>query len=317
MHTHPARIGLATELLAQLEQLSVVPVETLFTMHNSLALHARRQLDTTMLRREVAAMRGLFNRLPASERHGRLGQQLAAVVVSNEAPLFWQVLRDSGGAAYAAHLVANYTNATQANAQIRTSRMGPIGAHATPLTGPFWARHAAIDPPRPTPGMLALVVFNIRHDCGFASCGGAYRALQEIAGRYGNVLQITLVAQTQGYFRNRPPQTPREEAEAIRHYFLDNVKLPGALVVETTPFIKRPDPDRRRVNAVTADQAAYAITNPLNPYDIVSGSPQGYIVAPDGTIVAMTSFGTADRKSLYALLDAMLPAGAPSPSARH
>jgi hypothetical protein len=70
--------------------------------------------------------------------------------------------------------------------------------------------------------------------------------------RFGDALDIVVYSQTSGYFRDSPPLSPSAEAQKLRWYFFDYLKLPiSALAVLQTSFTRLPD--GRKI----AQQSAY------------------------------------------------------------
>jgi hypothetical protein len=131
----------------------------------------------------------------------------------------------------------------------RGESVAPVRPGIVPsLDGAFWFRRPDATTPRPTRGRPGLVAF-VEAGCPPRSdCWSEYAWLRELHRRFGDALEITLVTHTHGYFRSYPPLEPAEEADLLRKYFFDFLQLPGALVVETTPFVRRQAPDNRRVD---------------------------------------------------------------------
>lgn len=91
----------------------------------------------------------------------------------------------------------------------------------------------------PTPNTTTLLVFDQQTDEGNENW---YSILGRIHQKFGDKLHIVMIAGTQGYFRDSPPLTPEQEAEKIRWYYMDYLKLPvSAVAVAETPFSKLPD----------------------------------------------------------------------------
>lgn len=68
-----------------------------------------------------------------------------------------------------------------------------------------------------------------------------YAAIHRLRKTYGDSLDIVLFAHTMGWTPGSLHQTPDEEAESIRTYFLDEQKLPVILVVAESPATRFPD----------------------------------------------------------------------------
>jgi hypothetical protein len=92
---------------------------------------------------------------------------------------------------------------------------------------------------RPTTGLVSLL-YRFDPNCG-AGCETAYHALGTLAARYGDTIQITLVAQTHGHLPFSDVLTPDQEAPAIRTYARNILALPFGLLVEDSPMLVLPD----------------------------------------------------------------------------
>ncbi len=103
------------------------------------------------------------------------------------------------------------------------------------LTGDFWFQGAGDTTPvvRPTPGKISIISFQpVRSQIP------AFRRLQE---RFGDSIELTFVLRTNGYFRDQGPLTPTEEAKILREYYIDELKLPGVLVISSASSQELPD----------------------------------------------------------------------------
>lgn len=75
--------------------------------------------------------------------------------------------------------------------------------------------------------------------------------IRRLHQRFGDALDIVVYSKTFGYFRDSPPLSPAEEAQKLRWFYFDYLKLPiAALAVLETPFGRLPD--GRRENRNTA-----------------------------------------------------------------
>jgi hypothetical protein len=197
-------------------------------------------------------------------------------------------------------------------------RVGPgwesflkIGRPAPPLAGDFWFGRQDSAEVRPAPGRWSLLVF-VDHPCE-EQCYPAYAVLRRLQRRMGPALDITLIAQTRGYFRLQPPPTPPEEVEMVRHQFLDELELPGVLSVTVTPFLRRPDPDRRRVDRNIPNRTNYGYSGGKSPqslYDFQGAesrySADAVLVDPRGRVVYEVSLDPQQEAMLYFVLRTML-----------
>jgi hypothetical protein len=124
---------------------------------------------------------------------------------------------------------------------------------APQLTGHYWF-NSGDSTTRPSYGKVSLLV-QVNANCG-EFCYRLYAILNRLHQQYGAAgFEITLVARTLGYSPNSGVQTPVEERESIRKYFMEDRKLPAALVVQESSFITQED--GRRVNQPTQYDQLY------------------------------------------------------------
>lgn len=127
-------------------------------------------------------------------------------------------------------------------------------------TGPtlnpsHWYNRGTDTTPRPKAGMVSLIV-SVNAGCG-ARCYPTYSSLRRLYNKYHSAgLQIVLVSLTSGYFRNQPMANPADEAEKVRYYYLDFLKLPDVMGVDETEFSFRAE-DHKRMNVAPSAQRAY------------------------------------------------------------
>lgn len=103
------------------------------------------------------------------------------------------------------------------------------------LTGDFWFHEAGDTTPviRPTPGKISIISFQpVRAQIP------VFRRLQ---ARFGDRIELTFVLRTNGYFRDQGPLTPIEEAKILREYYIDELRLPGVLVISSASSQELPD----------------------------------------------------------------------------
>ncbi len=128
------------------------------------------------------------------------------------------------------------------------ARVDMIGQPAPPLqlSPSFWFRSDGTKQ-WPVPGKASYILYTEQN---FGAMN--YRNVVQIRralDKYGSSgLDVTIIVPTAGYTRwsDSPPQTPEEEAESVRQYYQDILKVPVSVVVEELPFTRKPD--GRRVN---------------------------------------------------------------------
>ena len=170
-----------------------------------------------------------------------------------------------------------------------------LGTQAAPITADYWFNTAVPGraPTFPAPGTLTLVIFvpsgcqNVITHCGgmlFGSNAGA--RLRKLQRTYPK-LQIIMIAQTGGWFRNRDFATqPEQEAAMLHWYYTDSLRFPGALGVVKTGFEKQPGPDGHVVSLPVAPFTAYpneswVVVDPTGTIVYIGGSEDFYSVTDD------------------------------------
>jgi len=287
---HPVRPALADTLANELDRLGPPAAEVAFGVHSRLATAARdlgdsaladRQVkealkagaalrgDSTWARRELQA-RGLLTSWVLWTQH--LITPDALLRRDGPKALLDAWRHDASMQAQASHL-----NAVYSAELVGTAGRGG-GRAAPPLPADSWF-YRADSTAYPRKGVVSLVMF-VEERCG-AACYPYYGALQRLKGRFGDGLELVLVASTKGYFRQRPPLDLPAEAEALREYFLDRLKLRATLAVVNAPFTTLPSPDGRRFYNQPALFAAYDV----QVDESRQGHPPAFLIAADGLIV--------------------------------
>jgi hypothetical protein len=209
---------------------------------------ATRSNDAARARSAVAVWMHLLHQTPRAQRQGwqatMTGGMLAFTTLLG--PAF---PADSAFARYRDTIVALF-GPDKANLVV-----GMIGHQAPRVSGNYTFGQSALTSGDHAMPKASLVVF-LDERCG-ASCTSRYAVLRRLATRFGASLQMTVVTRTNGFLRNVLLVHPDSEADAIHHYLTGFFHLPGALVVETTPFQRNAAPDRRRVNGQTSLATQY------------------------------------------------------------
>lgn len=113
------------------------------------------------------------------------------------------------------------------------------GAVVSRLPGQWWFG-APGDTVWPKTGAVT-VVSGVSANAG-ADAYKYYALFRHLHNRFGKDVKIVLHTKTQGYWKNSPPLTPAQEADTIRWYFMNYLKLPiDAITVNETHFTTLPD----------------------------------------------------------------------------
>ncbi len=180
----------------------------------------------------------------------------------------------------AAQAVASHLHGPDSAVVVHAGLLGG-GRPAPPIEADVWFHRADSAAAYPRNGMVSLVVF-VDERCG-AKCYGAYDVLRRLKQRFGERLDLVLVTNTKGYFRERAPLEPVAEAAVLRGYFLDRLKLPAALAVTNPPFVTLPPPDRRRI--YDQDGAPLWGAYGVKPAWPIQARVDAFLIAPSGLVV--------------------------------
>jgi hypothetical protein len=258
--TRPSRLAAAERLVGTLAQLKSAPWQIRATAFAALAIRAFATGDTLRLHRAGAAGTAILSTLTSAERRTNEFQALRSVldyvvIIVNEAALK-DSLRQST-AAYNSFYRALWAQVAGAGTPLGR----PIGELAAPIEADLWFGRGDSTASRPVKGKVNLVVFLDQRECFSGTptpiCQTLAVRLQRLARQFP-ALEITLVAQTRGWFaQGAPPTTPAKEAALVEHAWLDERKLPGVLAVATTDFWRMPGLDRRRIDRDIATATRY------------------------------------------------------------
>jgi hypothetical protein len=150
----------------------------------------------------------------------------------------------------------------------------PLGMQIPKIIGDFWFEsvpetrnttgtgvpyRASSPHVRPVPGTVNLIAF-LQAGCHSAIisfvngrgnsvpfCWETLAAIRRLKRLYPK-LEVTVVANTYGNLGDGPPLTPAQEADTLAKYFLEFHRIPGTMVVATTPFFRFSGPDQRRID---------------------------------------------------------------------
>jgi hypothetical protein len=297
----PARVADAVSYAAQVDALTGVADAARREVHRQLARYAISVLDTTLLVAQLAAYR-------ASDDFVDLLPLTQLRMLRQRTPDERVAIRELVTARATA---AGATMSPQGlNAQLgeTLNRVAPPGRPV--VAADFWFASPPDDTIRPAPGKVSLLVFvGVRCAIVADACAPEYAVLRRLHQRFGNALDITLMARTEGYFRKYPPPTPPEEAELLRQFFLEDVGLSGALSVIATPFMRLPDPDRRRRDGATPNLRYFGwIEQDGLDNRGAERILSAFLVGPDGEVKARLDCEPDTERLLAALAAKMVDA---------
>lgn len=247
---HPVRVAPAERLMLALDSLGEPAKLERYAAGERLYEHALASHDTTRIRKDGDRVLAIAGTLAHSARLHRDTIASIAAVVQGVAGL-------SIGERPIEEIARDSRTALARALEVPTSQLPPglsIGRAAPPLRGEWWFRRAR-ETSRPSPGRVSLLVF-VNHPRSLVRAP-ENAIVRRLAERFGAELEITLVARTEGLFREELLADPGAEADSIRKRLFDELKLPGALVVSRVDMTKRPPPDRRVIDGRSPNFNAY------------------------------------------------------------
>ncbi len=250
----PARLERARALLAELDALGTPAASVRTLAHYAMLNSAIQRQDDEEMRREMAAVLEAWRELDEETRLWR-ADILASAFLDRAAV---EVLAQGGDAARTVVDSARGivpTEARTARARIENARTiyGNVDRTAAPLDAQFWYNVGATGTHRPAPGRVSLIL-----PAPWGCVGGCalIDAARRIEARFRDLgLDITFRTRTRGFYADTAPATPLAEAQYDSTYFLDLVKVPGALAIAETKYSFRPD--GRRLDEPTTDDLNY------------------------------------------------------------
>jgi hypothetical protein len=249
LDAQPARVEAAEACVRALDSLGATAATARRAAWGELFDAALAAMDTARFRRVGDAWLALAAAAPASVKQTRF---FVLDLIKRVEALSALSLGDSSTSAVAAMARARVAAVLGVPAAQLPAGL-TIGRRAPPLRGEYWFGRTGTGP-RPAPGKVALLYFVEQ-----SGARPAYDAIvRRVAQRFGDRVEITLVARTVGEVDRQFEPEPAGEAEATRRYLIDQAKLPGALVVATAPFARRPAPDGRIIEERAPNVADYA-----------------------------------------------------------
>lgn len=255
LSTQPARIAAARETLVLLDRLpQPVAAKAQFLAHSLMARAAQEHWEDTVAEAECNAAIAAFHHLPDSIYRGGYGMPLAVLYLQKAE----HALRLRGGAAARAVL-----DTARQEPEIRrilienyAQRIAIVDQPAAAIRAPFWF-HVADGGrlARPRQGVVTIVQGGILQPGNRADV--AFLPLRRYLARFSSQIEIVHVARTTGYFADTAPVSVSAEVRHDSLYFLETLRLPGALAIEETKYTWADTPDNRRRDEPTPQQNFY------------------------------------------------------------
>lgn len=308
---HPAQLGAARSAAAAYDRSgNTGDVVTGWWMspHELVIRAAVAHFDTLAIRAEGRAMLANVKALPQAERDAGVHEAGRAAVLAlmiENLPALAGGQVDSGVTRFKAGVAALFGPEfmTQPPPHSIFMTVAHLGQRIDSLPGDYWIGLPPGESVRPRKGKVTLV-WSINQHCW--ACGSDFATLRSLKRRFGAAIDIVLLASTNGYLRDLPPMEPQEESKMLGSLYLDFHRVSGALGVTRTPFTKRPEPDRRRVNDPTPGFDRYSYPLPV-------------LIDPDGRLAVQVpmplgaSGETLAEPLMQWIIASMLARSAPSP----
>ncbi|MBX6333025.1 MAG: hypothetical protein IRY91_14350 [Gemmatimonadaceae bacterium] len=314
LEARPARVAAAESLAVRLRRTTARPLRAdpaihLLDMYMQLVYRARLVEDTALMRTRAAEVVALLDSIPAAERpaiEDKIGVAQFNLLAYSAlaARTGWQAALDSLRKSTAAFIALQQSLWMKASGE-RPDALGfPIGKRAPVLAGDFRFGPDSASPQIPVPGKVNLIVFlgdmcmEVTPESHFPptdACLPTMATLRRLAARFPS-LAITAVDHTYGYYMYLPPPAPADEAQLMWKSLAAH-RMPGSLVVSTTPFWRLPAPDRRRIDSEKIpNDTPYSFGK---SWAITAGAAflidrEGIIVYPTGSITRESEHQVSD-----------------------
>ncbi len=153
----------------------------------------------------------------------------------------------------------------------------------------------------PVKGAVNLVIFANRIWCHYVTrCFQQFSIIRRLKESYPD-LQVTLVAQTYGYYDEGNVVTPLEEAGLYAAEWLEHYQLPANLLVAETPHFFLPGYDKRRINQVVDNAREYNFSGGNDP----STDLNAFLIDKEGVFVASPSITRTQEQELHDLVQVL------------
>jgi hypothetical protein len=244
--TKPGRLAEARETGARLDSLGYLGDDLKtsgWSTPRQSALHlATAGMDSAAMVGEAEALLATIGRLPKEELATAAVQYAVQTALSADLP--WAV-RAHGVDSAVARLLARAKGVLgpQGFADSSLGRALTILGKPVPMPQPdFWFNRTEADSVLPSKGRVTLFA-GVSPGCTW--CNTA--ALRRIRARFGDSLDVILLANTGGRIGELFFPDPRKEAEEFRRILSARDKLDAKLAIWVTKYDRLPDPDRRLV----------------------------------------------------------------------
>jgi len=244
---HPSRFVEAERVVARMDSMGTAAIAPRINAHSLLLVDAGQRFDVPRIEREAVATLKIDGLLAGEERNDVLygaGNALFDI-------LWAELYRDPQHAVASVMQLAHsagyrWATDTMTVKNYLTTIVTPIGHPPPGFTPKFWFGAHGTES-WPVPGKVTML---LPEPSPGISGYRMYAIIRRLHKKYGDALNMTVMARTEGYIHDSSPLTPAQEADSLRSYYHDFLKLPVTVGVEEMPFQRLPD--GRRVNTATA-----------------------------------------------------------------
>lgn len=267
VHVHPVRIALAEFAMTRLDAMPESVMWQQLITHRYLVEHYQSLADPIGMKRHLDHIVTMIEALPPAAQE-RWKTELATAYED-----LWGIVL----AMYGAHapqtdsfIARGERSVGQQFRTLRDFELQHLGIPFALPRIPYWfapgVSPATVPPDSATtqvrPGRVTYVT-RVDADCG-QLCYDRMSQIRHMLDRYHERgLDVILLAKTNGYSTGTLTQNPDQEAESIRKYYQEYLKLPVIVGVEITPFTHLPSPDGRRMNKPTPSEVRYTVQFPF------------------------------------------------------
>ncbi len=202
---------------------------------------ATARLDTSAMRREIGLQRKNYASLPLTARGGTDGMLLSVQSQELLLELLQHPRADSLVRALKARAIELY--GLNQERSLYGAGLGLLGEHFPELHPDFWFHRPGAGATLPRQGHITIVQYVDPSNGPYDNLAATVHRLK---ARFGDALDLVLLAQTHGHFNGRVQLEPAEEAAMLSRRVLEEWKGDATVGVYTTQFTALPAPDRRR-----------------------------------------------------------------------
>lgn len=244
-NAHPSRYVDAERIVARMDSMGKAGAAPRINAHGVLLQDAERRFDVPRLEREVFATLKANGLLVGEEENDVEFGSGNAIYVLLWAELYRDPAHAVNNVMRLAHDAGYHwpSDTAEVRKNLSTITM-PISHVPPPIVAKYWYGPHGTDT-WSVPGKVTLL-FAEPEPGDYAH----YALIRRLHQKYGDALNMMVVTKTVGYLHDSGPLEPAQEADSLRSYYFDYLKLPVTLAVEETPFHHLPD--GRRVNEPTS-----------------------------------------------------------------